>query len=210
MDFVKSGVDIPEFLADALDEGADVGAVAVGAAARQEVLAVHEVVELAVGDILARLEGELGDHAELGERQVDGRAPPEGAVDVEAQLQGAQAHLRRRLLLGGIGQRPLALRDELDAPHQDREPARLVDEVDRAAGERRLLVDVVAERGQENHRCGDAALAQLAQHLEPVHPGHAPIQQDHLRVLAPGHVLQRRRPVGKGRHREALVHQVEA
>ena len=33
-----------------------------------------------------RLERELGDHAELGQRQVDGGAFPEGAVDVEAQL----------------------------------------------------------------------------------------------------------------------------
>src|SRR5215469_14337941 len=55
VDFVKSGVDIPELLPDALDEGADIRAVAIGAAARQEVLAVDEIVELAIGGILARL-----------------------------------------------------------------------------------------------------------------------------------------------------------
>src|SRR5215468_8529446 len=145
VDFVKAGVDIPELLADALDEGTDVGAVAIGAAARQEILAVHEVVELAIGDILARLERELRDHPELRQRQIDGGALPEGAVDVEAQLERAQAHLRRRLLLRGARHRPLALRDQLDAPHQDRQPPRLVDEVYRAPRQRRLLVDVVGQ-----------------------------------------------------------------
>src|SRR5215831_1614012 len=61
VDFVKSGVDIPELLADTLDESADVGAIAIGAAARQEILAVHEVVELAIGGVLAGLERELRD-----------------------------------------------------------------------------------------------------------------------------------------------------
>src|SRR5215467_4858728 len=112
VDFVKAGVDIPELLADALDEGTDIGAVAVGAAARQEILAVHEVVELAVRGVLAGLERELRDHAELGQRQVDGGAFPEGAIDVEAQLEHAQANLRRWLLRGGARCRPLALGDE--------------------------------------------------------------------------------------------------
>jgi len=142
VDFVKAGVDIPELLADALDEGANVGAVAVGTAAGQEILAVHEVVEIAIGGILAWSQRELGDHTELGQRQVDGGALPEGAIDVEAQLERAKPHLGRGLLLSGARQRPLTLRDELDTSHQDREPARLVDEIDRSTRERRFLVDV--------------------------------------------------------------------
>src|SRR5882724_4085223 len=78
VDLVKTGIDISELLADAFDESADVGAIAVRAAAGEEILPVHEVVELAVGDILAGLQGELGDHVEFGERKVDRLAAPEG------------------------------------------------------------------------------------------------------------------------------------
>src|SRR5262249_34490864 len=110
VDFVKAGVDIPELLADALDEGTDVGAVAIGAAARQEILAVHEVVELAIGDVLARLERELRDHPELRQRQIDGGALPESGVGGGRGAGPRQGAPGVGGVRGGAAARPVALR----------------------------------------------------------------------------------------------------
>ena len=98
----------------------------------------------------------------------------------------------------------------LQALHQDRQAARLVDEIDGAALERRLLVDVVAQHGQEDHRRGAAGAAQAAQHLEPVHAGHAPIEQDDVGGAAAGEIIERRRAAIETDDRETLVDQVEA
>jgi hypothetical protein len=103
-----------------------------------------------------------------------------------------------------------ALGDELETLHQDREPPRLVDEIDRAALERRLLVDVVAEHGQEDHRRGAAGAAQAAQHLEPVHAGHAPVEQDDVGAAAAREIVERRRTRIEADDRETFVDQIEA
>jgi hypothetical protein len=52
-DVLERRIDIMEFLADSLDEGADVGAKTVVAIAGREVLAVNQVVDLAIGYVLA-------------------------------------------------------------------------------------------------------------------------------------------------------------
>src|SRR3954447_15914563 len=87
LDGVDSGIDIAELLAYALDERADVRPISLIAVSGDEVLAVHEVVDLAVRDILAGAHREQGDDLELGQREVERPPVPGGAVDVEAQLQ---------------------------------------------------------------------------------------------------------------------------
>jgi hypothetical protein len=104
----------------------------------------------------------------------------------------------------------LARRDQLDAPDQDPDPAGFVDEVDRAARERCLLMGVVAECGQKDHRRRNAARAQFAQHLEPAHLRHPPVQEDHVGGFAGGEMLQSRASAAEARDIETLIHQMRA
>jgi hypothetical protein len=98
----------------------------------------------------------------------------------------------------------------MEALQQYREAARLVDEVDGAAFERRFLIDVVAEHGEKDDRRRCASAAQAAQHLETVHPGHAPVQQDDLGAAAALEVVERRLAAREAQDVEALVDKVEA
>src|ERR1700732_1066326 len=52
-DVVETGVDITKLLADTLDEGAYIGAITLRAVPGDEILAVDEIVDLAVADVLA-------------------------------------------------------------------------------------------------------------------------------------------------------------
>src|SRR5215469_11529746 len=132
LDLREGRIDVAEFLPDALDEGADIGPVACFAVARHEAFAVHDVVDLAVADVAVGIFREIGDDVELGKRQADIDVVPGGPARVVAQRQLAElgdvlAFLRRlRRELGFV-----AAEDEFDAPQQDREAARLFDEVDR-------------------------------------------------------------------------------
>src|ERR1051325_8351664 len=74
LDLGKFGIDLPERLADALHQAAHIGAITLLAVAGNEILAVHEVVDLAVPDIFASPAGEQGDDAELRQAQIDHRA----------------------------------------------------------------------------------------------------------------------------------------
>src|SRR5215469_18159022 len=56
-DAVETGIGLVKFLADALDEGSDIGTIALCAGSGDEVLAVDEVINLAVADVLPRLLG---------------------------------------------------------------------------------------------------------------------------------------------------------
>jgi hypothetical protein len=103
----------------------------------------------------------------------------------------------------------LALGDELDAAHQDREPARLVDEVDRATRQCRFLEHLVCQPSQKDHGRHGAALAQLAQHFQAVHVRHPPIQQDHVHALG-AQELERSATARAGHGLKALIAQVEA
>src|SRR3546814_10504860 len=69
-------------LANPLDEGPHVGPVAVRPVAGDEVLAAHDVVDLAVGDVAALLRRQEQHDGKLGQREVDLVAGPEGAADV--------------------------------------------------------------------------------------------------------------------------------
>src|SRR5487761_2345777 len=92
VDVIELAIDIAELLADALYEGADVRPEALGAVAGGEVLAVDEIVDLAIADILAGAEREERDDLELGQGQLELAPAPGGAADVEAQLELAQEH----------------------------------------------------------------------------------------------------------------------
>src|SRR6476660_2328043 len=89
MDVLELRIDLAELLADALDEGADIGAIAFIAIAGDEVLAVNEIVDFAIGNVLAGTQGQQGDDLELGQRQIDRCSGPTRAVDVEAKLEMA-------------------------------------------------------------------------------------------------------------------------
>src|SRR5215470_2264055 len=86
-DAVEILVDLPELLADPLDEGADVDAEALLAIAGDEVLAADQVVDLAIGDVGVDRAGKQPHDVELGQRQVDALAVIKCPADVGAQLQ---------------------------------------------------------------------------------------------------------------------------
>src|SRR6516225_1493138 len=59
-DMVETGVNIAELLANSFDEGAYIVAIPVRAVSRDEILAVDEIVNLAVADVLACFFGQQG------------------------------------------------------------------------------------------------------------------------------------------------------
>ena len=65
LDAVETGIDIAEFLADTLDESAYIGAISLRPVPRNKILAVDEIVDLAVADILARFLGQHGQDLEF-------------------------------------------------------------------------------------------------------------------------------------------------
>src|ERR1700733_15378633 len=71
MDVLELGIDISELLANALDERPHVGTEAFGTIPGDEILAVHEVVDFAVRDVLAGARRHRGDDAELGQGEVE-------------------------------------------------------------------------------------------------------------------------------------------
>src|SRR5205823_3577093 len=159
----KIRVDFPETLANSLDQRAHISAKPLIAEAGDEILAVDEVVNLPIADILAGARREELDDAELGQAQIDHDALPEGAMAVAAQFESAMAKHRRGGRIGGA-QWPQPLGDQLQALQQDRQTPRFIDEVDRAAFERGLFINIVRQRGQENDWNPDAGAAQPAQH----------------------------------------------
>src|SRR5215471_12765262 len=68
LDRGESRVHVAEFLADALDEGAHIGAEADLAVACGKTRAVHDVVKLAIADVLPRAPDEIFDDAKFRER----------------------------------------------------------------------------------------------------------------------------------------------
>src|ERR1700687_528875 len=86
VDLLERGIDVAEFLPDALDEGAHIGAEAYFALAGREPGAMHDVVKLAITDILAGAPHKVFYDAKFGQRQIDAAVFPIGAVDVAAQM----------------------------------------------------------------------------------------------------------------------------
>src|SRR5260221_3695225 len=109
MDVLELSIDLAKLLADAFYEGADIRAIAFIPIAGDEVLAVNEIVDLAIGDVLAGAQREQRDDLELGHRQVDWRARPARAVDVEAQLETAEMQDIAGLSAIRLRRRPRAL-----------------------------------------------------------------------------------------------------
>src|SRR5208282_2099513 len=95
-DVVETGVDITELLADTLDEGAYIGAIPLRAVPRDEILAVHEIVDLAVADVLACFFGQQGQESEFRQGQIDCPTGPQCAICVKIQHQLTQAKRRHR------------------------------------------------------------------------------------------------------------------
>src|SRR6516225_8321576 len=91
---VEIGIDIAELLADTLDEGAYIGAVPFRAVPGDKILAVDEIVDLAVANVLAPLFGQQGHNPEFRQRQIDLSFRPQRAICVKAQYQLAQVERR--------------------------------------------------------------------------------------------------------------------
>src|SRR6516164_6147251 len=140
-DMVEIGVAVSEFLADTFDESTDIGAVPLCPMAGDKVLAVDEIVDVAIADVLSCLLREKHQDLEFGQSQLDRISSPQRAIGIEAQLQLTEPECVgwRRL---GIGSGPRALGDQLQTLNEDRQPPRLVDKVDRASGEGRFFVNV--------------------------------------------------------------------
>src|SRR5271170_3606563 len=126
LDVVEMGVAVAELLADTLDEGADIGAVPLCSVPGDEILAVDEIIDLAVADVLPRFFGEKRQDLEFRQGKIDGFFRPYRSADVEAQLQSSERHLLRAHRLG-IGSRSRAVGDQLQSLDQDRQAPRFVD-----------------------------------------------------------------------------------
>src|SRR5207302_1308091 len=79
-----------ELLTNALDECPHVRPIALVSVAGHEIPAVHEVVDLTIGNVLAGALCQQGYDLELGQGQVDGHPGPARPVDVKAQLEPAE------------------------------------------------------------------------------------------------------------------------
>src|SRR5690349_25154598 len=89
-DVDERGVDIAELLADALDEGAYIGAVTFRPVPGYEVLAMDQIINLTVADIVPGFLGEQSQDLELRQGQIDASVAPNRPVCVEAQAEPAQ------------------------------------------------------------------------------------------------------------------------
>src|SRR5206468_10226222 len=126
LDAVEAVIQRTKFLPDTLDEGTHVDAIALLAPAGDEAPAAHDVVDVAIREIaLGRLRQSLQD-GELGQRQLDAMAVPEGATDGRTQFELAALHDLR-----ADRNRALApVHDQRKTLQDHREAARLADEVD--------------------------------------------------------------------------------
>src|SRR5882762_1786638 len=211
VDLLEGRIDVAEFLPDALDEGAHIGAEADLALAGREACAVHDVVQLAIADVLAGATHQIFDDAKFGERQIDTAVLPIGAVDVAAQMDVALLDDERLMSLAlAFGGFPSlkTIDDELDPARQNGKAARLFDEVDGAAQEAGLFVDLIAQDGEKHHRHLDLLPAQLAQNLDSGHSGHLPIEQDDVGNVGLSEVAERRRAVFEPDRHEACIGQI--
>ena len=116
---------------------------------------------------------------------------------------GRPGHGRRRFALGP-GQ------DQGHALEQDAEAARLLDKIHGAALKRRLLVDLIAEHGQEDHRNRQAALAHTAQHLDAAQARHLPVEQHQGDAAVHRQQVQGGLPRGHVDHRKTGFVQIVA
>ena len=67
---VEIGVAVAEFLADTLDEGTDIRAVPLCSVPSDEILAMDEIIDFAITDVLAGLFGEKRQDLELRQGKI--------------------------------------------------------------------------------------------------------------------------------------------
>jgi hypothetical protein len=89
-DVLELGIDTTEFRANALDERAGICAITLAAVTGGEALAMDDIVNLAIGNGLARTRCQQRDNLELCQRQVDQRPGPARPASVKAQLKTAK------------------------------------------------------------------------------------------------------------------------
>src|SRR5205823_8309054 len=94
-------IGIAEFLADALDESAHIGAIADLAGAGGKTFAVNDVVQAAVRHVIAGVIHQQLNHLEFGHRQFDRPVLPEGAFGVAMQAQVSDLHDKTLWYCGG-------------------------------------------------------------------------------------------------------------
>src|SRR3546814_9184619 len=91
LDTVEVVVDVAELLANPLDEGPHVGPVAVRPVAGDEVLAAHDVVDLAVGDVAALLRHQEQHDGKLGQREDDLVRSEEHTSELQSLMRNSYA-----------------------------------------------------------------------------------------------------------------------
>src|SRR3546814_20529044 len=134
---------VAKLLSDALDEGPDIRPIAFLTLAGGETLAMHQIVDLAIADVPAGVDGQVLDDRELRESKGRFLALPEGAIAVRPQLQipemaaGHAGHCT-----GGT----FRIDGKLNALEDAGEAAGLVHEIDGTAVEGGFLVDLVVDR----------------------------------------------------------------
>src|SRR5215469_11688519 len=135
-DLEKSSIESAELVSDAFDRRADIGSEPLFTAAGDEARVVNAVVDRAIGNVFAGARHQHVNDLELGHGQIDVLAVPISAPDIGAQQELAA-------LQGLVGRRcaraSAQLHDEAQALGQYRYAARLVDEIDCTAIERRVL-----------------------------------------------------------------------
>src|SRR6185436_5609883 len=157
LDMLKRRVNVAEFLPDTFYERADIRAETDLAFAGGKSNAMHDVIELAIADILARALHQVFDDAKLGEGQIDLLVLPEGPVHIatEKHVPMLDDHLAKsvgRCSGNLLAVAPLVtVENQLDAPRENLKAAGLLDEVDGTSQQSRFLVDLIAEHGQEDN-----------------------------------------------------------
>src|SRR6516225_2000851 len=123
-DMVEIGVAVSEFLADTFDESTDIGAVPLCPMAGDKVLAVDEIVDVAIADVLSCLLREKHQDLEFGHSQLDRISSPQCAMGIQAHLPLTEPERAgwRRVAIGS-GRR--AFGDQLQTPDEGRQPPRL-------------------------------------------------------------------------------------
>lgn len=147
---------------------------------------------------------QLVDDIELGDGQVEVDAAPVSAAQRRAQQQRSLLDVR---FPGRLRRQPGA-QDQAHALRQDRNAARLVDEVDRAALKRLDLTVRAGHAGQDDDGDRDAVPPQKRHELDARDRGQVPVEQQDVRRVGAVEVVDGRGTVGKVGDREAVVHQL--
>src|SRR5262245_10381893 len=129
LDFGEGRIELAELLSDALDRRANVGAIAVVAVPRQEAFVVLNVVDGAIGLVLADIRGQQLDDVVFAGGEAD-----IGLLPIGSPLGRLQQQIATGDAVVGLGTGGRLVGHESQTPDQDLHAARLVHEVDGAPG----------------------------------------------------------------------------